>query len=209
MGMIAWPNNSFRVRTARWERYEQDVTFRGPFGVQTATLMPALWKVSLNFDLLDEKEAGAYQALVLGMEGAKNQLALYNHGRPTPRGTFLGVTGTTTMSGAVTVGAYTISFTNSTYANKTLLAGDFIGIQEGSLSNTKQLVMVTSNFTADATGKITVNIMPPARNAISIGSAVTLQYPTALFRLQGPVGWNYEQNTVDGLSLDLLEDPRA
>lgn len=209
MGILGW-TSSFMVKSMRWERFDQDVTFRGPFGVQSANQIAPLWKVSLVFDLLDQVNAGAYQALIMSLEGGKNQLALPNVGRPVPLGTFTGASGTTTMTGAVSAGAYTFTMTNSSYPTKTLVAGDMIGIINGSASNTKQLVMVTTTATSNGSGVITVTVNPQVRNDIASGSTVTLQSPTALFRVQGnSSGWTYEKTTVDSISLDLLEDPRA
>lgn len=176
---------------------------RGPFGVQSVATVAPLWKVNLTFDMQDESAAGVYQALLMQLDGSRNQLSLYNLGRPTPRGTFVGSAGTNSITTGV-AGANTITLTNASYASATLKAGDYIGVGSGT---TTQVVMVTADATANGSGVITPTIYPALRNTVTGGTA-TLQYPRALFRVQGSVGWDYSTVVVDGMSLDLLEDVR-
>lgn len=209
MAVITFPSTLY-AKTLRWDRMDQDVTFRGPFGVQSMSQLAPLWKVAMTFDMQNESNAGAYQALLMKLDGTRNQLALWNLGRPTPRGTFTGASGTTTMAAAA-VGATSLTLTNASYASKTLVAGDFIGVLEGSNTLTQQVVMVTDDATSNGSGVITVNIKPALRYAMTGGgsSTVTLQQPKALFRLQtNTQGWEYSTTVVDGMTLDLIEDVR-
>lgn len=207
MAVITFPS-TLNIKTMRWERMDQDVTFRSVFGVQSAAQISPLWKANLTFNELSDAEAGAYQSLIMQLDGAKNQLALWNAGRPTPLGTYTGASGTTT-AGAASVGATSLVLTNAAYAACTLLEGDYIGVNQSS-GVTQQVVMVTANATANGSGVITVSVKPALRNAVSGGSTVLLQYPKVLFRQQSSTsGWDYERATVSGFSLDLLEDPRS
>jgi hypothetical protein len=209
MTVITFPSTLF-VKSMRWERLDQDVTFSSVFGRQSATQMAPLWKAALTFNELDEASSGAYQSLLMKLEGSKHQLALWNVGRPVPLGTYTGASGTTVISGGtVAVGASSLTFTNATYASCTLVEGDMVGVNQGSTS-TQQVVMVTADATANGSGVITVSVKPALRNTVTNGSTVILQQPKVLFRQQSNAsGWDYERNTVSGFNLDLLEDPRA
>lgn len=211
MAVITFPlptaNPPLYVRTMRWERADQDVTMRGVFGVQSISAMAPLWKVGLTFDMKSQVDAGPYQALMLKLKGSRNQLKLYNVGRPTPLGTFTGASGATTFASTAAAGAASITLVNASYASKTLVAGDFIGFGTGV---TTQVVMVTDTATSDVSGNITISVEPALRNQMTSGTSVTLQYPCALFRQQtNSIGWDYSTVVVDGMSLDLLEDFRA
>ena len=207
MALITF-SNTLRVKRLTWDRYDQDVTFRGVFGVQSVSSISPLWKVSLTFDLLNENQAGSYQALLMQLQGTRNRLALWNVGRPAPLGTFQGSVGSTGIVGTPAAGATSVTFQNTSYPSKTLKAGDFFQLGDG--SGTFQLVMTTADATSDGSGSITVSFEPALRFAIPAGSGVVLQQPTCQFRQQvTTTGWSYERTTVDGVTLDLLEDWRA
>ena len=105
MAIVTFPTN-LRVAQMNWGVSRQDATYRGLFGAQSLGGGAPLWKVAVNFDLLQESEAGAYKALLLSLEGMKNNLALHNIGRPEPLGT---LRGTPTINGAVVVEATSMS----------------------------------------------------------------------------------------------------
>lgn len=196
-------NSSLRVAKLKWERADQDVLFRGPFGVQAMNTAAPLWRASIMFDLLDEIEAGAYQSLVMQLSGARNNLELWNLGRPEPLGT---MRGSPTLTATASVGAISLSLSAAGQANTTLKQGDYLGV--GTL-HTQQVVMVVSDVTLDGTGLGTVSVSPAMRFTQASGSAVVWDKPKALFRQQTVTnGWEYERTTLNGMSLDLLEDWR-
>ncbi len=196
-------NPSLRVAKMHWGRADQDVPFRGPFGVQSMNTAQPLWKVSVNFDLLEESESGEYQSLVMQLAGARNNLALWNVGRPTPRGT---LRGSPVLSSAANPGATSLAITAAGQAGTTLLTGDYIGV---GTTYTQQVVMVLAPVTLDGSGAGTVSIAPAIRFSQSASSAVVWDKPTALFRQQTvSSGWEYERATASGITLDLLEDWR-
>ena len=167
MAVITFPlpntASSLLAKTSRWERYDQDVTARGPFGVQSVSTIAPLWKVSMTFEMLSQSQAGPYQALMMQLDGFRNQLSLYNVGRPVPLGTFQVDTGTAAIS-AASAGSTTMTLTHSSgaaYSGKTLKAGDFIGVGSGI---TTQVVMVTADAAANASGVINVSFAPALRN---------------------------------------------
>lgn len=208
MAVITFPlptvSPTLYAKTFRWERYDQDITARGPFGVQSVSTIAPLWKVAMTFEMQSQAKAGPYQALLMQLDGVRNQLSLYNIGRPVPLGTYQGITGTNAITSA-SAGNTTMTITNATYATKTLLAGDYVGVGTGL---TTQVVMVTADATSNGSGVINISFLPALRNAMT-GTNATLQYPRALFRLQQTnTGWDYSTVVVDGMALDLLEDVR-
>lgn len=187
------------VARQTWAQRRLDVEFRSAFGAQAMEIAAPLWETTITASL---KRPELWQVLMLQLRGKTNQLALWNFGRPVPLGTMRG-----TMTLGVTVqGATTLSITASGQAGKTLLAGDYLGVGSGL---NQQVVMVTANATANASGVISVSVEPPLRNAFAAGSIVTWNRPCALFRrTDSKTGWEYEPRVVRGMSLDLLEDWR-
>jgi hypothetical protein len=185
----------------RWSIQHQDIPNRGAFGAQVINGGDPLWKVSLEFDMHDEAKSGDYKAFLLKLAGMRNNLELWDIGRPEVRGT---LSGAQTLASSAALGASSVSITGT--AGNTLLPGDYFGLGTG---YAQQVLMVTDAVTW-AGASATVNFHPPLRSAWSAGQSVTLSTPKALFRSQAQeVGWNYSKTTVDGMSLDLLEDWRA
>ena len=107
---------------------------------------------------------------------------------------------------ATAQGATVMTIYASRQGSKTLLAGDYLGIGAGT---TQQVVMVTADAAANASGVITVSFEPPLRNALTAGAAVAWDRPKALFRrADSRSAWEYEPGTVKGMSLSLVEDWR-
>lgn len=200
MAIISLPS-TLKVRSMRWELVHQDIAHRGPFGSQVLNGGDPLWKASLEFDMFDEQFAGAYQSLLMKLQGMRNNLELWNIGRPNLRGT---LSGAQTLASSTAIGAASASITGTVGA--TLKQGDYIGI---GTSYAQQVVMVTDDVTWSG-ANATVSFHPPLRSAWSAGQSVTLTTPKALFRSQAQAaGWNYSTVVVDGMSLDLLEDWRV
>jgi len=189
----------FSVAAQVWEQQRMDVEFRSMFGAQAVEGSPPLWATTITSSL---KRPELWQALMLQLRGRTNQLALWNHGRPVPRGTMRG-----TMTAAATAqGATVMTVTATGQGSRTLLAGDYLGVGSGL---TQQVVMLTADATANASGVIAVTFEPALRNSLSAGAAVTWDRPKALFRrTESKANWEYAPGTVRAMSLSLLEDWR-
>lgn len=176
MTTYTWPDTRDAApRSAQWRVVDNlQRTSESPLSGYTQTIsMPgARWGWSLEFgdhrsDLRQEVEA-----FLLRLSGREHRVALWDFKRRVPRGTC-------NLSG-VTLGAAAAQFATSLQlagcgANKTLVAGDWIGLATG------QLVRVVANATADAGGAMTVEVRHMLRTAAASGSAVTLDRPTALY----------------------------
>ena len=201
MSVIQYPTN-LPVGKQSWIQQRQDIEFRSMFGAQAMEASPPLWATTLTATDNFASLAGPWQSLMLQLRGKVNQLAMYNIGRPVPVGTMRGV-----MTLAATAqGATSLALSAAGQAAATLVSGDYLGFGSGL---TQQVVMVVANATADGSGNITVTIEPPLRNAFVAGSAVTWNYPCALFRRKDTkTQWDYDSTMVSGMMLDLLEDVR-
>lgn len=187
------------VARQTWAQKRNDVEFRSAFGAQAVEASSPLWSTSIEST---SKRPELWHALMLQLRGRTNQVALWNMGRPQPKGTMRGAM---TLA-AVFQGATSLTITSAGQAGKTLLAGDFLGVGAGL---TQQVVMVTGSATANASGVITVPTEAALRNPFSGGAVVTWYRPCALFRNQNSVSqWEYVPGRTQGMSLDLLEDWR-
>lgn len=203
MSVINFPE-TLGVIGVTWAQQRNDLSYTSPFGSQAVEVSPPAWLVTLQASGMLESSAGEWQALLMKLRGQTKQLALWNLGRPAPRGT---MRGTMTLNAAAAQGAVALSIIAATEATKTLKAGDFLGLGTGV---TQQVVMVTADATTNGSGVIAVDIEPPLRNAHLIAAAVTWDKPKALFRRrQSQAGWEYINQAVAGVSLDLIEDVRS
>lgn len=204
MSVITFPD-TLGVSRLQWSQRRHAIRHRSSFGSQTVESLAPVWQVLIERNALSAAEAGAWMSLFLRLRGGLNQLEFWNLGRPVPRGT---LRGTLTLAADAARGAASIQISGGVgQAGATLLAGDFLGLGSGL---TQQVVMVTVDATADASGLITVSFESPLRNAFTAGTAVTWDKPKALFRVQNDIlGWEYEKAIVNGFALELLEDWRA
>jgi len=199
MAVINVPTG-FSVAAQVWEQQRMDVEFRSMFGAQALEGSAPAWSTTITSSL---KRPELWQALMLQLRGRTNQLALWNHGRPEPKGTMRG----TMTAAAAAQGATTMTVTASGQAGRTLLAGDYLGVGSGL---TQQVVMITADAVANASGVIAVSFEPGLRNALSAGAAVTWNRPKALFRrADSKAGWEHQPGgIVKPMTLSFLEDWR-
>ena len=147
------------------------------------------------------RDAAAWRSLVHSMRGQVNLLAVHDMLQPVPRGTARGAwTAVATAAGASEL---TIRM-GASEAGKTLLQGDWIGVNQG--SNQRQMLHVQADAVADAAGVITVRFEPVLRTPVVAGSAVVWDRPTCLMRrVDSKTTWASESRTQGGFSLDLME----
>lgn len=200
MSVIQVPTG-LSVAAKTWRQQRNDVEFRSMFGAQAQEASAPLWSTSLTST---SKRPELWQAMLLQLRGKTNQLALWNMGRPQPKGTMRG----TMTLGTTAQGATSLVITAAGQAGKTLLTGDYLGVGSGL---TQQVVMVCADATSNASGVITVTTEPALRDAFASGAGVTWYRPCALFRRTDSVAqWDYKPGgVVEGMSLSLLEDWRA
>ena len=202
MSVITIPE-SLKVARVTWAQQRNDVEFRSGFGSQAVELSGPLWTVTLEATPGREADSGGWQALGLRLRGKTNQLAVWNHARPVPRGT---MRGTMTLNSSASQGATTLSIVASGQASKTLLKGDMLGI---GINLTQQVVMIMEDATSNGSGVISVIVEPGLRNAFSAGESVTWNRPRALFRrANSRYAWESYGSVTEGFTLDMIEDWR-
>ncbi len=198
MSIIQVPTG-LSVAAQTWAQQRNDFEFRSAFGAQALEASAPLW---LSTIMATPKRPELWQALMLQLRGKTNQLALWNMGRPQPKGTMRG----TMTLGTTAQGATALTINAAGQAGKTLLAGDYLGVGAGL---TQQVVMVVADATASGAGVVSVVTEPALRNPFTSGAGVTWYRPCALFRRKDSTSkWDYEPGVVKGMSLDLIEDWR-
>lgn len=169
-------------------------SFGSPFGgsEQVIDMLNDRWMASLSVPPRIFSEAGRLEAFVASFRGMNNTIALYHFLRPQPRGTMRGTP--TAQAAAAGAGALTINTT----AGATLLAGDMIGVSG-------LLLQVAADAVANGSGIMAVSIVNRLRAAISGGSAVAWDKPTAPFRLASRPFVQFVPGYAQGVEFDFVE----
>ena len=197
MSLIALPP-IFKVTSFTLLQMNSVRTFSSPYG-GSQTMIDLLndrWKISMTVGITNYRDAAALEAFVNAQRSGVNTVNLYHYARPTPRGT---AAGTLTLVGDTPAGSDSIMVAGgASAANKTLLAGDLLGISP-------QLLMLAANVTLDASGRGLVWLTNRLRLDQLDGASVILSYPTAPFRLASVPSVTYSGTTVGSMSLDYFE----
>jgi len=166
-----------------------------PFGgsEQVVDLLNDRWRIAMTLPKRTIVQAGAVEAFINAMRGMTNTVNLYHWRRQAPVGTMRG----SPTCNAASQGAASVTLA-SAGAGATLLAGDMIGISG-------LLLQVATNCTANGSGVIVVPLVNRLRAAITGGSAVTWDKPTAPFRLVSDSGVEHVPGYVEGVALDFAE----
>ncbi|MBB1601584.1 hypothetical protein [Variovorax sp. UMC13] len=170
---------------------------------QVVVLGPARRTCSLVSEsrLVNVAEAAAWRRLQHALPGKVNKLAVFDLQHPFPRGTARGAW----TALAAPAGASTLSIqAGLAQAGKTLLTGDWIGVNQGGLD--PQLLHVQSDAVVDEAGLLTVAFGFVLRRPVVAGSAVVWERPVCLMRrADSKAGWSSEGHTQGGFSLELVE----
>ena len=178
MAVIQMPPD-MRIKSATWGQKRNDLGFNsGVFGTQSVEVGAPQWTASLEIAVQNEYQEATWQALMLQLQGQKNQLELWNVGRPVPHGTLRGNLSTSrdALQGSTTAGIDT----GTGSPGDDLHIGDFIGI--GQTGSSYQLVMITQYCTSDPQGIMEITFEPPLRHDVLIGEHVYCDKPTTFFR---------------------------
>lgn len=194
---------------------------------QAIDLTGERWQVTIGMTPGNNAERGAaIEAFFDRLIGPVNRVSLWNLRRPTPLGTLSDATGSAvwyTNSAAVATWSTSAPATATwSYIGPTLYedveagsntlpihrtpgttvkAGDHVGVGG-------QLFRIMADATADSNSRLTVEVLPRVRTALSRGAAVTCTRPTATFMLRSdtvPVTWS--PGMYSGGNFDLVEAP--
>lgn len=144
---------------------------------QTVTRPGSKWGWAISMAPMNTAVRDDFEGYLTGLSGMEHRISTWDWKRPMPRGTI--------NTSGITLGASAAQFATSVVlagcgASKTLLRGDWIGFTGG------QLCRVAVDATSDGAGAMTVQIRHSLRSALSSGSAVTVNRPTALYILTEP-----------------------
>jgi hypothetical protein len=140
---------------------------------QVLTRPGSKWGWDIDLSEVVPSELSEIEGYLIRFNGRQHLMTIHDFFRPAPRGT-CNLSGVTT-DGAVAQFVSTIGL-KGCGAAKTLLYGDWVKI--GS-----QLVMSVGDFTADGTGRMTIEFRHSLRQAIADNSACILDKPTSTYTL--------------------------
>lgn len=143
----------------------------------------------------DVAKGGRLEAFFDRLRGRTNLIQLWNCRRPQPRGTMRGAP--TLYSAAAQLASQIVI---QSVSGATLEAGDTIGLGG-------QVSRVLYDAAADGAGRITVDVVPRLRTALSSGVAITWNRPLISFRQAnaGGLPLQWIPRSFEGPTLDLAE----
>lgn len=155
------------------------VQFNGPYNgtLQATDFVAERWVTSLVLPPRMRANAGAVEAFFNRMAGGVNWVSLWHFGSGSssqpgaPRGT---LRSSPTLTSAIARGDLALSLSGCT-PGETLLAGDMI--------SAVQLFQVADDAVANGGGVMAVNLINRVRTAVSGGTAVVWNKPTATFAM--------------------------
>lgn len=176
---------------------------------QARVLAPQRWTLKLvQPESLTRIEAGRWISMLAALQGRANLLYMWDPMRPYPSGTYSG--SAYTLASATAAGATSLTLSGGT-SGQTLLAGDWIQVQQTGGVGVSELVrVIDTTATADSSGNITVNVAAPLRVAHAAGVSCRTNYARTYFRANSTsysmAGGGNLGSLVTGLSLDLTEE---
>ncbi len=170
MATITYPI-ALTVPSASWGQVRRDLSYTSIFGSQAVEISAPLWSVSLEANALKEKNSGAWQALLIGLKGKTNNLALWNMARPTPIGT---MRGTMLLAASASLGATTLSISTDGLS--------FYAPLNDAGSGAVNLTLARGTGSATFTRSTTATTINSAGNIVSVAPGVARSYydPTTL-----------------------------
>lgn len=161
---------------------------------QAVDLLNDRWTCSVTVQLMSYQAGGKLEAFIGQMRGQTNTCDLYHFVRPNPAGT---ARGSMFLGANLAQGAASMYVGGCSPANGTLLAGDMVGIAG-------MLFMVGADCTASG-GNVTIPLAQRVRKAVTSGTVVVWDKPTAPFRLLNTSGVNYSGAVVEETTFDFGE----
>jgi hypothetical protein len=197
MTTLSWPTLSRDPMMQRWNLIASTQVATSPLNgaTQTQALPGMLWATTLEYSLLGD-DARKMEAFLLSMQGRAGRVFVGNFGQYKPRGTAAGtplVNGFPYLAGATSIG------TDGWTPGVTMLAGDYFGVAN-------RLHMVTVDATANGSGQMTLQFVPPLLATLADNAAITIERPTTtMMLLDDRQGWSYAPGVVRSYVVDLIE----
>jgi len=206
MATYSYPLNhpvSPGIRNVTWRMHRAAAVMESPFtgSQQVLEWDYALWEAVVELPPMKREQAAEWQAFFMKMRGRVGTFLLADPDAKEPRGA---VTGNGLISADASVGddQVLIDVGQSNLSNA-LRTGDYVQIGEGSSA---QLHMVISDTNSNTSGIVIADIEPRIKQEALTGTAVVMQEPKAVFRLDESVqGWDADQASLYGFSFSCKE----
>lgn len=198
MNYIYIPFPTFRSPSSiTWGLQGLSTPFTSPAGSIQTVERTSLWKATITFQTLESPDMRKLQAFMAKLLNPQNVFQITDPSY-VPGGT---PAGAPLVNGANQVGGNTLN-TKGWTANAVdvLKAGDLITLA------TKQMLMVTDDVNADASGNATVNVAPYIRTAPADSSVITTTSPTCVMNVpKYAFDVSVSPPIIGDLSFDALE----
>jgi hypothetical protein len=192
------------VERQDWGQQRFDMTFQsGDTGAsQTRILGPSRMVCGISSaSELEGPDSAVWRAFIMSLRGRVNQVAMYDMLSPLPRGT---ASGSIVVQTAAAAGTNVIALNGgSGNAGKSLLRGDWIGVNQGTAR--RQMLQIVGDDSFDANGQRTFSFEPVLRWPVSAASVVVIDKPTCLMRQTTDASKWSSGVFQGGFSLDLME----
>lgn len=190
-----WPS-SIHPLSARFVPQTNQRVNAAPGGgsEQAVDMLNDRWMCYLTLPVRRFEEAAAVETFLASFRGQTRWIDLWHFARPTPYGT---ISGSPTLSGAHAQGAAALIVQAA--VGETVEGGDMLGA--GGLL----LMAAPGTHTADGSGVIEVPLVNRLRTALADEAAVTIDKPTAPFRLLSHSGVEFTRGIAGEVTLTLGE----
>ena len=195
--MSAFP--SISPNGVEWQLISNTQSFTSPLDktVQTLELPGARWMATLSFNNLTDADARILLAFLAALRGQSGRFTMHDHSHPTPSGI---ATGTPLVAGASQTGGTLVTDGWTPSQTGILKAGDYLGVNG-------ELHMVIADADSDVSGNATFSIEPPLRASPADNAAITVNSPTATFRLMddGQARWKATPGYINSMTISCIE----
>tara|TARA_R110000824_G_scaffold31490_4_gene102414 strand:+ start:788 stop:1414 length:627 start_codon:yes stop_codon:yes gene_type:complete len=168
---------------------------------QTYEYDKAIWSATVSLPPMRRDVAALWQAFFMKLHGRAGSFLLGDPDAKTAQGS---ITGDVTVTNAKAIGIDAIILTVAASNNGTVVfkAGDYV--QFGTQGNSR-LYMIVDNATASGS-RVTINIEPPLKLAISAGATVDYTAPQCVMRMDNnDLGWDANHISTYGISFSCTE----
>jgi len=207
MSNEAFPS-SLTPSSTTWSFVSNTRAYRSPLtnAVQTVARAGSLWRVTMQFNNLNDDDRATLQAYLLSIDGQVNRMKLADHSY-TRRGAGGGAP---LVNGASQTGGTLIIDGATADVGDWLMRGDYFRVGN-------ELKMLTADSSSDGSGDVTLNFKPnlrssPANNDpiyINTGTNLTTNVVYGVFLLASDPKWDNRPGIFSSFSLEAFEDVLA
>ncbi|WP_299494957.1 hypothetical protein [uncultured Shewanella sp.] len=196
--MLTFPEGIYPT-SCDWRLVHRTKVFTNPYSNQTQTLsLPgAYWHAKLQFANLTRTQGQTLHGFVSNMQGMAGRVKLFDHAFSAPSGHGRGtpfVKGSNQTGNQLSI--------DGVEAGLFLRSGDYCQIGE-------QLVILTSDATANSSGECVLNFQAAIRRAPANGSPIIVQSPCAVMQFKDDnqgLRRSSQRRVLSGFSLEFVED---